>query len=65
MPKNPIVRWGHLFYLRHILPFVGGLISGDREAYEYLNTSIEAFPYGDAFFNLLKEADFQLSKPIQ
>ena len=58
MPKNPIVRWGHLFYLRHILPLVGGIISGDREAYEYLNTSMEAFPYGEAFCTLLKEAGF-------
>lgn len=58
MPNNPIVRWGHLFYLRHILPFVGGIISGDREAYEYLNTSIEAFPYGDDFCRLLRDAGF-------
>jgi len=58
MPKNPIVRFGHLFYLRYVLPLVGGLISGDYEAYRYLNTSIEAFPYGESFCSLMKEAGF-------
>ena len=58
IPKNPIVRFGHLFYLRHVLPTVGGLISGDKAAYRYLNTSIEAFPYGQDFANLMTEAGF-------
>ena len=59
LPKNPIIRFGHLFYLRHILPFVGGLISGDYQAYRYLNTSIEAFPYGEEFCTLFREAGFK------
>jgi demethylmenaquinone methyltransferase/2-methoxy-6-polyprenyl-1,4-benzoquinol methylase len=58
MPKNPLVRFGHLFYLRYVLPLVGGIISGDYEAYRYLNTSIEAFPYGESFCSLMKEAGF-------
>jgi demethylmenaquinone methyltransferase/2-methoxy-6-polyprenyl-1,4-benzoquinol methylase len=59
LPKNPIIRFGHLFYLRYILPLVGGLISGDYAAYKYLNTSIEAFPYGEEFCALLKQAGFK------
>ena len=59
LPKNPIVRFGHLFYLRYVLPFVGGLISGDYAAYKYLNTSIEAFPYGEDFCNLMRNAGFE------
>lgn len=59
LPKNPIIRFGHLFYLRWVLPFVGGLISGDYEAYKYLNTSIEAFPYGEEFCSLLRDAGFE------
>ena len=58
MPKNPVVRFGHLFYLRYVLPLVGGIISGDYEAYKYLNTSIEAFPYGESFCSLMREAGF-------
>jgi demethylmenaquinone methyltransferase/2-methoxy-6-polyprenyl-1,4-benzoquinol methylase len=59
LPKNPIIRFGHLFYLRWVLPVVGGLISGDYEAYKYLNTSIEAFPYGEEFCDLLRDAGFE------
>lgn len=62
LPRNPIVRFGHLFYLRYILPVVGGLVSGDRGAYRYLNTTIEAFPYGEAFCELMREAGFSSAR---
>jgi demethylmenaquinone methyltransferase/2-methoxy-6-polyprenyl-1,4-benzoquinol methylase len=38
----------YLFYLRHILPWLAGILSGDRTAYVYLNETIEAFPNRDA-----------------
>ena len=59
IPKNTVVRMGHLFYLRHVLPTVGGWVSGDKAAYRYLNTSIEAFPYGQNFATLMTDAGFQ------
>lgn len=34
----------YLFYLRHILPAIAGVVTKDRAAYEYLNESIERFP---------------------
>jgi len=34
----------YLFYLRHILPIFAGWVTGDRNAYVYLNESIEIFP---------------------
>lgn len=34
----------YLFYLRQVLPILAGRLTGDREAYEYLNESIEQFP---------------------
>ena len=58
LPGNRWVRFGYLFYFRRILPLVGGLISGNRHAYRYLNQSVEAFPYGDAFCDLLRAAGF-------
>ena len=63
LPKNPVVRFGHLFYLRYILPLVGGLVSGDWDAYRYLNTTIEAFPYGDAFAQKMRDAGFERAAP--
>lgn len=34
----------YFFYLRHVLPRVAGWVTGDRDAYNYLNESIERFP---------------------
>ncbi|MEI6790777.1 MAG: bifunctional demethylmenaquinone methyltransferase/2-methoxy-6-polyprenyl-1,4-benzoquinol methylase UbiE [Myxococcaceae bacterium] len=43
MPQNAFFKAIYLFYFRHILPFVGGFISGDQQAYRYLNQSVETF----------------------
>jgi len=58
MPKNNLVRFFHLFYLRKILPVIGGLLSRNKDAYTYLNKTIEAFPSGKTFCALLEEAGF-------
>ena len=42
-PKTLFGRM-HIFYSRTILPTLGGLISGSREAYEYLPESVSKFP---------------------
>lgn len=44
------------FYSRTVLPAVGGLVSGDRAAYEYLEKTSAAFPSGEAFLDLAREA---------
>jgi demethylmenaquinone methyltransferase/2-methoxy-6-polyprenyl-1,4-benzoquinol methylase len=56
LPKNRIMRCGYLFYLRHILPNIGAMISGDAKAYRYLNRTIEAFPSGEDFCVLMRNA---------
>lgn len=58
LPANPIIRAGYLFYFRHILTRIGALISGDAQAYTYLNKTVEAFPYGEAFVKLMDDAGF-------
>lgn len=45
-------------YTRHVLPRIGGLISGDRGAYAYLPASIERFPSPEAFAESLRRAGF-------
>lgn len=49
IPKQRFFRSIYLIYMRYILPFLGGLFSGNRDAYIYLNQSIEEFPDGEAF----------------
>jgi demethylmenaquinone methyltransferase/2-methoxy-6-polyprenyl-1,4-benzoquinol methylase len=34
----------YFFYLRHILPWIAGAVTGDRAAYVYLNDTISQFP---------------------
>jgi len=58
LPKNPLLRTGYLAYFRHVLPRVGGMVSGDAQAYKYLNESVEAFPYGEKFLALMRDAGF-------
>jgi demethylmenaquinone methyltransferase/2-methoxy-6-polyprenyl-1,4-benzoquinol methylase len=58
VPQNPLLKKTHLFYLRHILPRLGGWVSKYKEAYVYLNKTTETFPCGEAFCTLLKEAGF-------
>jgi demethylmenaquinone methyltransferase/2-methoxy-6-polyprenyl-1,4-benzoquinol methylase len=42
-PENAVVRAGHRAYFRHVVPFVGGLLS-DRAAYRYLPDSTAYLP---------------------
>ncbi len=58
LPRNAILRAAYLIYFRRALPWIGGVISGDAAAYRYLNTSVEAFPHGEAFAALMREAGF-------
>jgi demethylmenaquinone methyltransferase/2-methoxy-6-polyprenyl-1,4-benzoquinol methylase len=42
--RNPLFRTVFGVYFDQIVPFIGGLISGDPEAYSYLPRSVSAFP---------------------
>jgi len=48
-PQGRLMRAGHLFYIRNIMPRVAGWLSGDHSAYRYLNQTIEHFPDGERF----------------
>ena len=41
-------------YHRHLLPRIGGAVTGDRAAYNYLQTSTEQFPSGEDFVQLMR-----------
>ena len=58
-PKNRVVRALHRLYMRHILPHLGGAISGDSEAYRYLDRTVETFPHGEAFCQLMRQVGFE------
>lgn len=58
VPTQPIVRLGYRLYTHLFLPVVGRIFSRDRHAYRYLSDSAAAFPFGEAFNNILKKTGF-------
>ncbi|MBR6063818.1 MAG: class I SAM-dependent methyltransferase [Bacteroidales bacterium] len=58
-PDNPFIFWCYKLYALHFLPFIGGLISGHKEAYTYLPKSVLAFPKADKFVPFLQQAGFR------
>ena len=59
-PDNPLVRPFYNLYTRHIIPWLGNRIAGNREAYTYLPQSIERFPKGDAFLRIVQSSEFKI-----
>ena len=59
LPENRAFRGIYLLYFRHLLPRIGGAISGDRSAYRYLNRTVETFARGEAFTRSLEGAGFR------
>lgn len=47
-----VYRW----YSDTVIPLVGGVITGQREAYDYLNRTSSSFPCGDDFLALMTDA---------
>lgn len=62
LPSNSLLRRAYLMYFRHVLPVIGGIISGNRTAYTYLNQSVEAFPFGSAMCRIIETAGFTQAK---
>ena len=52
------VVFGGLYrvYSKHILPRLGGLVTGKQEAYRYLESSSNLFPSGEDFANLMRSS---------
>lgn len=59
--KFPIKQF-YNFYSKYILPAFGKFFSKDKSAYNYLPESVNAFPYGERFIQILKETGFSSVK---
>jgi len=58
LPQKGLWRKIYLFYLRYLLPYIGGFWTGCPSAYRYLSETICKFPSHDHFSQLLQEAGF-------
>ena len=61
-PKSAIIRFGYNLYFTRVLPVIGKLVSRDLRAYTYLPESVNAFPYGTAFTEILSRCGFAKPK---
>lgn len=62
LPTNPLVRNFYLFYFNKVLPFIGRLISKDKEAYTYLPESVGEFDKKVDLVKLFNECGFSRVK---
>lgn len=56
LPPSQLIRALYLPYLRYILPRIGGWITGDRAAYDYLDRTIRTFPSPESTAGLMENA---------
>jgi demethylmenaquinone methyltransferase / 2-methoxy-6-polyprenyl-1,4-benzoquinol methylase len=57
-PSQTPVKQFYMFYSHYLLPVLGGIISRNRPAYEYLPHTIAEFPSGEEFCSLLQKTGF-------
>lgn len=46
------------FYMNKVTPAIGKFFARNKDAYQYLNDSVQAFPEGQTFINIMNEAGF-------
>ena len=57
-PRN-ILRPFALFYLRYVIPLLGSMITGDKDAYRYLPESTEAFKAPEELADIMEKVGFR------
>lgn len=58
-PPNPLWNALYGFYLKHMVPLWGGLVTGDRDGFVYLARSIRAFPDQKTYARMLENVGFE------
>jgi demethylmenaquinone methyltransferase/2-methoxy-6-polyprenyl-1,4-benzoquinol methylase len=64
-PQTPGIKQLYNFYFTHVLPRIGRLVSKDTSAYTYLPQSVQAFPQGAEFVQILTKNGFKTAKCIR
>jgi demethylmenaquinone methyltransferase / 2-methoxy-6-polyprenyl-1,4-benzoquinol methylase len=58
-PRSFPMKQLYSVYFKHILPGIGRVVSSDKSAYTYLPESVQAFPDGEDFLEVLKNVGFK------
>ncbi len=57
-PRTPVIKQFYNFYLNRVLPRIAGIVSGDKEAYEYLASSIAGFYEPEELLDMMRRVGF-------
>lgn len=63
-PKSFPIKQLYNFYFKYTLPLLGKMVSKDSSAYTYLPESVNAFPEGTQFIEILNKLGFSKCKNI-
>ena len=58
VPATPVLRTFYNLYFTHILPLIGGWISGDKAAYRYLPASVLKFPGKEEWMGIMRSCGY-------
>ncbi len=59
---NPAMQKAYDLYSFNVIPWMGQMIAGDRDSYQYLVESIRKFPDQDTFLGMIRAAGFDNAK---
>ncbi len=59
MPKALLLRSFYKLYMFKIIPAFGKLLAKNKQAYTYLNNSVQAFPDRTTFLEIMQKAGFK------
>lgn len=59
VPANAILRWFYCLYFTKILPWIGGMVSGDKAAYKYLPASVLKFPGKEEWMKTMQDCGYR------
>ena len=57
-PTAPVFRWLYDQYSFYVMPFLGELLAGSRQAYTHLPETIRLFPLPDELTSILENTGF-------
>lgn len=61
-PKSFPIKQLYSFYFHYVTPAIGKIFSKDNSAYKYLPESVEAFPDGKRFTDLMEKVGYRNTK---
>ena len=58
-PQNRLMKKLYPIYFKRVLPWIGGMISGDREAYHYLPESVYQFRNAENYEEMMRQSGLE------